>query len=327
MRRAVLLCLPIVALACTGKYVRPTTSEKVELTPQRLERGEYIVNNLASCGSCHTTREGGDLLKPESTTQYLGGGNIMEDPSLPFRIGVPNITPDEETGIGRWTDDELIRGIRDGVRPDGKLMAPMMPIGSYQYMSDEDVRAVVAFLRTVPKVKQAVRPEPMQAPFPIGMVLSSGMMHHAPASGVPAPDPADKVKRGKYVMHLGHCESCHSMGGMGPRGPEDARYMGGGEMAFATTGIGKLYAPNLTPDPETGIGRYSDEHFKAMFTQGKRLDGKPMGPPMSLFMPHLTGMNDEDLDALLAYLRSLKPVKNKVPDRELTAEGKKLFEQ
>lgn len=323
MHRSALGLLCLAAAGCTGKYVRPTTSERVEATPARLERGEYIVTNLASCGACHTTRASGDISDAESTDALLGGQNVMEDDGLGFRVWIPNITSDE-SGVGKWSDDQLMRGIRDGVKPDGSLMVPFMPFGSYQHMSDEDVRSVVAYLRSVPKVKSTRARIENKVPFPLGMIIGMGAMHHAPAHDVPPPNNTDPIQRGQYLAYLGHCAECHSLGSMGPIGPDSDEYMSGSRTAFSTPGIGKAYARNLTPDPETGLGRYSAEQIKQSLLTGKRLDGKVLTFPMAAFMPHLSGMKPEDMDALVAWLKSLKPVKHAVPERELRAKGKKL---
>jgi hypothetical protein len=125
-------------------------------------------------------------------------------------------------------------------------------------------------------------------------------------------------------MRLGHCWECHSLKGMSPSDINEKDFMAGttepDEILEKT--VGKVYMRNLTPDPETGIGKYTPAQIKAALKNGTRLDGKKMAPPMSLFIPHLSGMSDDDLDALVAFLMSLKPVKNKIPDRELNAEWK-----
>jgi mono/diheme cytochrome c family protein len=148
-----------------------------------------------------------------------------------------------------------------------------------------------------------------------------GVTHHEPVRSVPAPDFTNPVARGEYMVRLGHCWECHSLGSTGPQGPDSGKYMAGASMAMEMKGVGKVWAPNLTPDPETGLGRYSDEQIKESLRSGKRLDGKTMAAPMSLFIPHISGLTEEDMDGLLAYLRSLKPVKNKVPERQLSPEG------
>lgn len=323
MKRSV-LALALILSACTGKYVRETTSEVVEPTPERLERGKYLVNHVAYCGGCHTTRDSGDMLEEERADMFLAGGNLDDVPAMGLKVWMPNITGDIETGVGAWTDDQLIRAIRDGVTREGKLMFPIMPFGSYQAMCDDDVRAVVAYLRSVPKVKQPKPRMENQVPFMMGLALYTfGAAHHPPAHEVKAPPREDKVKYGEYLGRLGDCTGCHSMGDKGPLGPEDERYMGGAYgFAFESPRLGKVWAPNLTPDPETGLGKYSAEQIKQHLRAGVRLDGKKMAHPMAVLIPHLSGMTDEDLDALVSWLKSLKPVKHQVAPRELSPEMK-----
>ncbi len=306
---------------CTGKYLRPTTDEVVERTEARVNRGQYLVDNAAACGACHTGRPSGDLLEGESTELYLAGGNTFEEESLGAKLWVPNLTPDEETGIGSWTDDELMRGIRDGVTREGKFMAPFMPYGAYQHMSDEDVRSVVAYLRTLPAVKAARPRFERELSFVMGFAINRGFLAHLPAQNVPQPDRSNAVAYGEYVAELGHCADCHALGGRGRRDKDDD-YMGGSENAFEYPKLGKAWAPNLTPDEETGLGKSTAEQIKGALREGKRLDGQPMFPPMSLFIPHLSGVTDEDLDALMVWLKALPPVKHQVPPRELTEAGK-----
>lgn len=328
---AIVLALPLVfsslaVTGCTGKYKRPTTPEKVAASPERLARGSYIVNQAASCGACHTPREGGSILGGEKTDAFLGGGSVITESEMGATLAIPNITPDVETGIGGWSDDEIMRAIRDGVARDGHLLIPMMPFTSYQFMSDEDLRSVVAFLRSVPPVKNKVDRSVNDLPFFASFMLNRGVAHHAPARDVTAPPPpsrgGEQVKYGEYVARLGHCWECHSdKSGRGP----DAEWMFGGGQPLNANHIGKVYIRNLTPDAETGLGKYSAAQIKEAIRNGKRLDGKPMAPPMSLFIPHLSGLTDEDIDALVSYLRAQKPIVNKVKERELAPETKKVL--
>jgi mono/diheme cytochrome c family protein len=314
------------AMGCTGKYRRPVSPEKVAATPERLARGAYIVNQAASCGACHTPRAGNDIFASERTDMYLAGGAYIEEKELDAGLIIPNITPDPTTGIGAWSDDEIMRAIRDGVHRDGHLLIPMMPFTSYQYMSEDDVRAVVAYLRTVPPIKNPVDRGKNKLGFFMSFMLNRGVAHHLPAKDVTAPPPpsrgGDKVKYGEYVARLGHCWECHSdKSGRGP----DEEWMFGGGSPMNPNGIGRIYVRNLTPDPETGLGRYSAEQLATAIKNGKRLDGRPMAPPMSLFIPHISGLSDEDMDALVTYLKAQKPIKNKVKDRELGPEAKKAL--
>ena len=123
-RKLVLLAALSCVAGCHGKYVRPVSDEPIAPEPERLQRGSYLVNNVLFCGACHTSRDHGNtLIEPERTDAYLGGGNVYDDKAL-GTVWVPNITPDVETGIGSWKDDEILRALRDGVAKDGHFLMP-----------------------------------------------------------------------------------------------------------------------------------------------------------------------------------------------------------
>lgn len=316
MRRALLALL---LAGCTGRFVRDTSAGPFPGTPAQIARGKYLVDSVTACGACHTGRASGALTDPEDPRLYLAGGATLEDEGN-FKLYVPNLTSDAQTGLGNWSDDQLARAIRDGVSDQGTLLFPVMPFLSYGHMSDADVNAIVAYLRTVPKVRQERPPFDRQIPFIARWGIRLGLVHHAPAKNVAAPDPHDRVAYGKYLMYLGHCEECHALGGRGPKGEDDGAFMGGSDKPFSTPGVGKVWAPNLTPDPDFGLRKYSDAQVKDALRSGTRLeDGKPMVYPMSSYVPHIAAMTDEDLDALVAYLRTLRPVHKQVPPRELSA--------
>lgn len=318
MRLPSLLAAALLA-GCTGKYVRPTVAAPIEPTPARLERGGYLVNQVCACGFCHSSREHGDVLtETERADAFLGGGNVWRDGATHLSIWIPNVTSDAATGVGSWSDDELLRALRDGVRPDGRFLFPVMPYDDYQQLSDDDARAVVAYLRSAPKVHQD---EPRQ-PLKLGLLYhllfeSFGVQMHRPAHGVPPPPANDPVARGRYLAQVAACTYCHSAGKRGPYRPGDARYMAGSALPFEDPAVGKVWARNLTPDPETGLGRYGAAQIKAAMQSGVRLDGKKMAPPMSQLIAHYSGMSDGDLDALVAFLKSLPPVHRAVPERQL----------
>lgn len=324
-RRWLLAGILLSAAGCTAKYVRPTTSEVVEATPERIARGAYLVNTVGACGACHDGRNGGDLKNPADPERLLAGGNYLRDDGG-ISVWISNITPDKETGIGNWTDDEIIRSIRDGVKPDGSFLFPAMPFAAYRYISDEDVRAIVAYLRSVPPVKTVRPPGGNSVPFSIRVALSMGVAMHEPVVSVPEPDRDEPVKYGEYLARVAHCTECHSMGSMGVRSKDD-EWMAGGEMEMREPGVGKVWASNLTPHKETGLGRHSTEQIKLSLRSGARLDGKPMAPPMSYLMPYLAMMEEKDLDAIVAFLQSLPPVDKKIPARELTPEYKQLLRE
>ncbi len=313
---SVSLCLD----ACTGKYIRPTTQDKIDPTPERIERGSYLVNSVTNCGVCHTPRVGGTWLGGERTDAFLAGGAVFDDRGMGFKLTTPNITQDVETGIGSWSDDEIMRAVRDGVRKGGELMWPPMPFGTWDVISDDDARAIVAYLRTVPPVKNQPKRE-YTVPFMFKIARSFGALHHEPAKDVKPPAAGDKKALGAYLVKVGICYDCHSLSSTGP---SDKMLLAGSEDPLSEPEYGKIWARNLTPDMDTGLGKFSAQQIKDALKSGKRLDGKPMAPPMSLLIPHISTWKDEDLDALIGFIKSVPAKKHKVPDRQLTPEAKKL---
>jgi Cytochrome c/Cytochrome C oxidase, cbb3-type, subunit III len=305
---------------CHGKYVRPVSDQPIAAEPGRLERGSYLVNNVLYCGACHTSREHGNVLtEPERTDAYLGGGNVYDDKGIGV-LWIPNITPDVETGIGGWKDDEILRALRDGVAKDGHFMVPLMPFGAYQHLADDDARAVVAYLRTVPPYRQAKPRQPNKLGFMSKMLFTViGVQMHKPIAGVPAPDRSNQHDWGHYLMRIAACGDCHSLAEKGPRPETDPMAFAGSEVPFEDPGLGKVWATNISGDAETGIGRYGADAVKQALRNGTRLDGKKLAPPMSILIPHISGMSEADIDALVAYLKTLPAAKRKLPERELVA--------
>ena len=252
-----------------------------------VERGRYIVEVIGACGNCHTP-QGPDGF---DESRHLAGGTPIDEPGM---HAVPrNITQDRETGIGAWTDAEIIRAIREGVRPDGAVLGPPMPFGFYRQISDQDVAAIVAYLRTVEPVHNT--PEPSHYDFPVPD--SWGPL----VGQVPEPDRSDRVAYGAYLAGpLGHCTECHSTPAANGF-PDLENELGAGGMPFHGP-WGVSVSRNITP---TGLGGCSDDEIKQIITTGVRADGSKLLPPMGVsYYAHLT---DEDLDAIVAYLRSLPP--------------------
>ncbi len=319
--RKLLVVLIFATVACTGKYIRPVASGTVKATPDLLKRGQYLVDQVTACGVCHSTREGGDIVhESERTDGYLAGGNLLIDKALGVKLWVPNITSDAKSGLGTWNDDEIMRAIRDGVHKDGHFLVPLMPYTAFRVMSDEDVRAMVAYLRSVPIVEQ-LRPRPQnEIPFFFKTAVRLGAAAHLPARDVHAPDRKDKLAYGGYLAHIAECIDCHNLGTRAPRG-EDDRFMAGSDRPFPEGG--KVWSANLTGDVETGLGRYSEAQIKEALQRGRRLDGKKMAPPMNMLIPHASGLTDDDMNALVAWVKALPPVTYVVPPRELDEATKK----
>ncbi len=318
----VLVAVLGLSLGCTGRYIRPTTAEKVDPTPERVARGDYLVNSVMFCGACHTPRVDGTWLGGERADAYLSGGSLFDDPEMGVRLSTPNITQDRETGIGAWTDDQIMRALRDGIhREKDRLLLPPMPFYMYDTLSDDDVRAVVAYLRTVPPVKNPVA-RVAELPFIFRVAVKFGAVHHKPVNDVKSPPTTDRTAYGHYLARIGACTDCHSMTKMGP--DEEDNLLGGSKVGLGERAYGKVWARNLTPDAETGLGKYSADQIKQALRSGKRLDGKPMSPPMSMLIPHLSTWTDQDLDALITFIKSVPARKNKTPEPQLTEAARKV---
>lgn len=270
-----------------------------------VKRGEYLMNGPVACGNCHTPRAADMSLVPGM--DFAGGFHIV-DPA--FDVYAANITPDPETGIGTWTDEQIITAIRQGKDDEGKVIFPPMPVPTYNNMSDDDVKAIVAYLHTLKPIHNEVPESTWNIP----------QQAMPPAKGLPAPDPSDKVAYGGYIVNaLAHCFECHTTPdaqGM----PDFAGHLGAGGFLIQLAPGMTVRTPNITSDPETGLGKWSDDDIKKALTEGITPTGVHLSPPMPF--PFFKNMTPDDLDAVVAYVRTIPPIVNKV---ERTDFQKKAF--
>ncbi|UCE30365.1 MAG: c-type cytochrome [Burkholderiales bacterium] len=274
------------ACALLALAASPATAQDAKL----LERGAYLVNGVVACGNCHLQRDekGAPLFE-----RGLSGGMVFDEE--PFKAHAANITPDPETGIGNWTDAQLAKAIREGIRPDGSVIGPPMPIGFYRGISDDDLRAIVAYLRAQPPVRHAVPKSEYRIPLPpsYGPPIDAKVM---------APSPEDSVAYGAYLAGpLGHCMDCHTPW---VNGHPDMKRLGAGGNPFPGP-WGVSVSRNLTPH-ETGLKGWSDAEIARAIREGVRKDGTPLKPPMGFGF--YKSIDDRDMQALIAYLRSLEPL-------------------
>jgi mono/diheme cytochrome c family protein len=270
-----------------------------------VKRGAYLVNGPVACANCHTPRAADFSLLPGM--DFAGGFHLV-DPA--FDVYTANITPDKETGIGNWTDAQIITAIREGKDDEGKIIFPPMPVPTYNSMSDDDVKAIVAFLHTVKPINNKVTESKWNVP----------QQAMPPAKGLPAPPMTDKVAYGGYIVNsLAHCFECHTTDG--PNGaPDFAHHLGAGGFEITLAPGMTIRTANITSDPETGIGKWTDADIKKAITEGITPTGGHLSPPMPF--PFFKNMTAEDLDAVVAYVRTIPPIKNKV---ERTAFQAKAF--
>ncbi|MCX6023426.1 MAG: cytochrome c [Chloroflexi bacterium] len=244
--------------------------------PGQVERGRYLAMTGA-CMECHTERAGGaNTLKQDA---LFAGGEAF---GLPFgTVWSANITSDKETGIGNATDPQIKRAIREGIGIDGRKLL-VMPWENLRVYSDEDLDAMVAFLRTVPPVKRAVTPSDAPLPAREGFYAAASQRAR-PVGGPQAPGGTQNPERGRYLMTAFGCTDCH--------GPN----LAGGFPPF--------FAANITNDNAAGLGRWNNEQIVKAVREGVKPDGSVIRPPM----PSLTAyrhMNDDDMYNIIAYIRS-----------------------
>jgi mono/diheme cytochrome c family protein len=313
LRLAFLLSAAVGTSGCSfflGPSSRPAPTEKVETNAELVSRGDYLANHVMVCVDCHSPKDKSRFtMPPQKGAEYSGGDCYGEEAGVPGKMCMSNITPDPQTGVGGWSDGQILRAIREGVDKDDNALMPGMPYPAYREMADEDVKAIVAYLRTVPAVSKQVPdnefgwfirhifntfPEPVEAP-------------------VAAPDRSNSVKYGEYLAKMGGCRDCHSPKS-GSSVDEDRLFAGGAE--YKIPGVVDVRSANITPDKETGIGNMTKEQFIGRFKSfaDQEASTPAVEPHRQTIMPWplYAGMAEEDLGAIYDYLQSVKPISQKV---------------
>jgi len=292
----------VIALAMTGAAALAFAGSSLAQTP--VERGRYLVESILGCGNCHTPKspDGGAIME-----RNLAGGITVTAP--PFSGMASNITPDRETGIGSWTDAEIKRAIVDGVRPNhGRLpntqLAAVMATPFFKAMLPRDLDAVIAYLRSVKPVRNETPPPVYRMP-----------VHHdrypEAEAGFTEAMMADPVRRGAYLVTIGHCMECHT-----PREKGISDYgkrLGAGGRVFdaqLVQGFARDWpgsrAANITSHPGSGLGSWTDAEIRRAITQGISRDGRKLQPPMAFAW--YARMTEADVNAIVAYLRTVPPL-------------------
>jgi mono/diheme cytochrome c family protein len=261
-----------------------------------LARGAYVVD-ASGCLVCHTAMGPGG---PDVANAGAGG---LEMPGTIGTWRSPNITPDKATGIGNWTDDQIARAIREGTRPDGTQLYSIMPYALYNRMTDRDIAAVVAFVRTLK---------------PVARVVAANKNLKFPHFAVPMPPNApdehsDTLKHGEYLATLMLCAHCHQTPSKDGPPATDHMFSGGLDMTITALGTGKLYAPNITPDADTGIGKWTEQQIFTTLKTMIRPDSRLIAPPMLMLQSGWSKLTDADLHAVATYIHQVPAIKNQVP--------------
>ncbi len=311
----VIIVVVYVQLAWDRPVKRAAPQMTAPMDEQTVVRGEYLYKYSLNCWGCHGSQGSHSLDEPQA-----GGLEFdLTEVGPPGGFGylyAPNVTPDSETGIGTWTDGELVRALREGLDPEGYLLFPIMEAEWWNGLSDEDALALVAYLRSLPPVRNEVPAN--QFSFAAKALMALGIMKPQPAITAPvvAPPRGATAEYGEYLAsHASTCVGCHT-----PRNPSNGQfdltrpYAGGlfpfPEEGFSTTGS------NLTPDRATGIGDWSEEQFMIAMRTGLRPDGTVILPFMP--WPSYNRWSEEDLRAVWLFLRTLEPIVHEIPASELT---------
>lgn len=258
----------------------------------QLERGSYLVNAVMVCDGCHTPRGPAGFIMEK---RFSGGSQTWDEPA--YTVKGSNITPDRDTGIGAWSEADLKRLLVEGVRPSGVSVAPQMPYAFYKILTARDLDALVAYIRSVPPVKNAVQPPVYKAAMHATLIPGADKPFDEAAMG-------DPVRRGFYLATIGHCMECHARR---PDGTQDFKNWWGKGGNVMKGPFGAVTVANITSHPKSGIGAWSDAEIKRALTQGVGRDGHAFKPPMArqMFFSKLT---EADLNALVAWLRALPPL-------------------
>lgn len=289
--RAALLMLAALGLQATpDALAQPAPADLVA-------QGKYVFAAAGGCG-CHTQAD-----KPVNS-----GGRRYDGPF--GTVYSTNITPDRQTGIGAWTDDQIITAIRLGRRSNGERLIPVHPYPVFNGMAAEDLRALVAFLRTLPAVNRPNQPKRITMPLFESVFLPAWLAAFAPRETPPATAPTSGLARGEYLVRaVGHCGECHTPRGM-TNATDNSRFLAGNPK-----GPEDSVVPNLTPDKDTGL-TWSEEEIADYLGTGNKPDGDVAGGLMDeVIQGTAAGYKDlskEDRLAIARYLKTVPAVKNKV---------------
>ncbi len=298
-----------------AKDSRPAPTLQAPADSTTIARGEYIFKFQAQCWGCHQS-------PPRDANAPPNGGRLFDLSNAGPGFGKwysRNLTPDVETGLGGWTDGEIVQALREGLSKDRTTLFPIMPVDWYNGMADEDVLAVVAYLRSIPPVKNKV---PKREPSFVAKALFTFKLMKPKdpiSSPLAAPPRGMTPEYGRYLSNnLADCADCHT-----PRNMQDGKFYLDSLFAgssFAFEGSILSYARNITPDPETGIGSWSEYQFITAVTTGVRPDGTVLTPHMPY--AYYKAWSMDDLRAVFMYLKTVPARKRTVPANELESELK-----
>lgn len=307
------ITVPAVLVIITAAYVAyampnigTAPNIKIDITSQKIARGKYLANGAAACMACHSKRDFSFFAGPVDSSAFgAGGEGFTREMGFPGNLYSKNITP---YALGNWSDGEILRAITEGVSKDGSAIFPLMPFERYAEMSREDIYSIIAYIRTLTPVESKIPKRELD--FPLNILVNT---FPAKAELNAQPDTNNTVEYGRYLVNMASCVQCHSKEYKGDiiAGTE---FGGGSEFHMPS---GKVYSANITVDMETGIGNWTKEMFIRrfkMYSDSGYIKAAVKPGDFNTPMPWTTygSMSEKDLGAIYDYLRTVKPVKNKV---------------
>lgn len=259
-----------------------------------VERGDYLVNKIMACSNCHTPRVQG---VPDLSKRLSGGFQVFDEPW--FKVKGSNVTPDPDTGIGKWSEGDLKRALTEGVRPNGVPLAMVMPSNFYKILMPRDLDAVVAYLRSIPAIRNEV-------PTPVYKAAQNPVPYPGAERPAAESDMQDPVKHGFYLATLAHCMACHARRSEEQPADFKGSWGKGGREFKGPWGVS--VTSNITSHPKSGLGAWSDAEVKRVLTEGLSRDGRKLRPPMIDYVAYYKTWQPADLDALITWLRTIPPL-------------------
>jgi mono/diheme cytochrome c family protein len=306
-----LLVIMVIAILSYVKLALPNVGEieylSIKPTASRLERGKYLATHVCVCVDCHSTRNWNEFSGPLVDGTLGKGGEVFDQ-----RFGFPGsfyakiIKP---SGIGNWTDGEVLRAIASGVSKNGKALFPVMPHPHFGKMDKEDLESIIVYVRTLKPIQNIV-PE-SKPDFPMNFIINT--IPEKPQFSK-MPNESDAVAYGSYLFNAASCAVCHSKQEKG-KPIEGMELAGGFEFPMVTGGISR--SANITQDEITGIGKWTETDFVKRFkiySDSTYVPNKISKGNFNTVMPWTmyAGMSEQDLKAIYAYLKTIKPIKNSV---------------
>lgn len=287
----------------------PTAADNTDSLKKVLEKGEYLANHVALCIHCHSQPDDTKFSGPiVPGTEGGGGYAFTPGHGIPGTVYGRNISADKETGIGNWTDADILKAMTQGISKTGDTLFPLMPYYVYNHMAKEDLLSIIAYIRTLKQIKNKVATRQLMAP--IAAFYNTADLQPSIDNNMRPPE-TDKVAYGGYLTAMASCADCHTP--MTPKGPDMTKMYAGGHVFDLPTY--KVASANITGDTATGLGKWTEEMFLAKFIPYREeknynfVAGKENTiMPLNMY----AGMKDDDLKAIYAYVKTIKPITNKV---------------